>query len=637
MKLSQLDLGSWSHPLQLPVTGQSIGTAVVEGSETVVYGRGATVEKQTVSFWIRAWQGIGGGAALSYASILYLTKQVEELSKNTLLLPCFIQWSATAEPGAYNAVDAHDGWYLIDDFHPEYGPANVSGVIHCTMTVTKVAPPPLPRTMAAAWIGGALSSNFSGATSHLLSLPLGATPLESFFNRTSGEGAIPSLLSPVASPEPFVPSATLANLFKGGVHVYDTINTSTNPVPGPGTFVNTNWVEVFYTDHDFSGDCVITNGLQLLLFQVGAVGFSAYLWNIALATPTWQLYGTVNYIENGFNGGTVRQYSLIRVSAEEAALALNASANGQAATLTIRLQRGRYEVRVDVRPLTQATSGAFTGGGLYIGLAAGVPKILYNSAKVADNVLSETAPAFTTDYGYGAAFSALTTFPLIVGFLYQNESGTSQPGILTGNTNNLIPGDSNSIAVGAQRTYGFFAVPFGVSGTYSPANLQSEAELGVLGTGWTSQAGAGANSNALEAKCASGTLAGNADTFGSPWVPAVANYDIWFRVKVTTNVGSALEMTLGLWNDTDSVFVGSTTFNRTAMTTSYAWYRAAVGVVPTATKNMRFRAVTALTLGTDWFIDEAIMVPTANLGALNAPRDIWQQFMYDRSVQMVAS
>jgi len=264
-----------------------------------------------------------------------------------------------------------------------------------------------------------------------------------------------------------------------------------------------------------------------------------------------------------------------------------------------------------------------------------VPKILFNSLKVSDNVLSEASAGVTADYGYGAAFVANASQPFIAGWFYQNPPGTAQP---FGNGNSALVGlgDATSLDVGATRSYGFFAIPFGVSGSFSPANLQAEAESGTLGTGWTSQAGAGGNSNALEAKCASGTVAANADTFGTAFIPPTGGYDIWFRVKVTTNVGSALEMTLGVWNNDTSAFVaaGSTTFNRTAMTTSYAWYRAANNVTLTV-NNMRFRAVTALTLGTDWMVDEAVMIPTGLGGGNGAPSQIWAQFMYDRSVRLV--
>lgn len=603
--------------------------------ETYVYPRGSIERKQTVSFWIKAWQAIGGQAANSSGALKYLLKQVEEVASNRDSQPVYIEWTTTADGTAlYTSSEAHDGWYVIDDFEPNYQKNVVMGICECRMTVTEVAPP-APHGIAMGYTGGALSSTYSGVATNLLSLPVGSTALEASFNRTGAEGAIPCILSPVASPEPFVPG-TVTQLLDGQVHVYDTLNTGSNPVPVTGgTFVHANWVEVFYTDHYFVGDCVITNGLLLLLFVAGGSGVcTVYLWNTALATANWQSCNALQYLDNaGSAVGTLRAYTLSRLGGEECAITTTNGALSQVSRITIRLQRGRYDGRVDFQPLTQSNAGNY---GLAFPPGTGVQ---FTSTNVLDTRLtaerSKTGLA-AADYGYGGLFNPGTGTPFICGLLWQNPPANQ----LYNDGNRAYFGDTSGPTVGASRSYGFFAIPYGSSGVYSTANLQAEAESGTLGTGWTSQAGAGGNSNALEAKCASGTVATNADTFGTAFVPAVANYDVWFRVKVTTNVGSALEMTLGLWDNDTGAFVasGSTTFNRTAMTTSYAWYRAAVGVVPPATKNMRFRAVTALTLGTDWFIDEAVMFPTANLaGGSMSPQQIWLQFMYDRSVRLVRS
>lgn len=635
MILNNLDLGAPSHPWATPIVGQNVGTVLIEGVETTVWPRGSIERKQTVSFYVKAWQAIGGQSANTSGAMKYLLKQIEELASNRDSQPVYIQWTATADPAAlYNTSELHDGWYTIDEFEPDYSHNVVTGPVQCRMTVTEVAAA-APRSVALAYQGAALSSNFSGTALNLVSLPVGSTAMESSFNRTAAEGSVPCILSPVASPEPLVLSSTISNIFLGRVHVYDTINTASNPVPtSGGTFVNANWVEVFYTDHDFAGDCVVTNGLQLLLFQQGQARIcQAYLWNTATSPTNWQQWtSSVAYIDVAGNGGTLQSYSLGRIGPEECSIkAFLSTSGGKSAQVRLRLQRGRYEVRADFMPLVEATTNNAT---LSFVLPA-TPKIVYNSTQVADNVLSETSPAVATDYGYAAAFIASTAQPFIPGFLYQNEPGGSQP-FIAGNNARVQLGDTTSLAVNAQRSYGFFAVPYGVSGTYSPANLQAEAESGTLGTGWSSVADAAASAGNT-AKAASGTTAGNADTFGTSFVPAPGTYDVWFRVKVTSNVGSAAEMTLGLWDATSSAFVpsGSTTFNRTAMTTTYSWERAATAVTPTATHNMQFRAVTALTLGTDWFIDEAVLLPKTLTAANTGPQDIFQQWLYDRKARMV--
>jgi hypothetical protein len=630
--INALDLGGPSHPFATPIVGQDVAEAMVEGYEPTVWARGSFARMQSVSFWIKAWQGVGGAAAGSSAAMKYLLKQVEELASSRDQQPAYIQWTATADSSALlNATELHDGWYIIDSFAPNYAQNVVTGMVQCTMTVTEVAPG-APRSVSIGYTGGALASNFSGAALNLISMPVGSTATETSFNRTAAEGSVPSILSPVASPNPVVLSATIANIFKGGVHVYDTINTGSNPVPvAGGTFVHANWVEVFYSDHNFTGDCVITNGLQLLLFTAASANLClAYVWNTALASANWQQYAQVNYQDVAANIATLRSYRLNRVGPEEASLsAVLSTSGGKSARVVVRLQRGRYEARADFMPNVEA---ATTATGLSLVFVA-TPKILYNSTKIADNVLSETSPAFPTDYGYGAAFVANASQPFIGGFLYQNQAGTSQPSS-AGNTATIGFGDTTSLAAGAQRSFGFFCLPYGVNASYSTANLQAEAEGGTLGTGWTSQVNAAASAG-NEAKCASGTASTNADLFGTAFVPNPGTYDVWFRVKVTSAASAVAEMQLGLWNSTDSVFVSSTTYAPTGVTTAYAWYRVANGVTPTATKSMRFRAVTTGTLATDWFIDEAVMVPKTLTADNRGPQDLWQAFAYDRSTRLI--
>jgi len=637
--LNQLDLGG-SHPYATPVVGQDTFVIQVEGYEPTIYSHGSVDRRQSVIFWLQEWQAIGGAVAKSLAATQYLLKQVEELASNRDMQPAYIQWTATAQSGApLNAAELHDGWYYIDSFKPNYAKFVVSGIVQCSMDVTQVAPA-APRSVAMAYSGGALTSTYGGGaptTTNLLTFPLGGTGNENgsgSFSRVAAEGTIGNTPAPVANPSPFVPSATIAQTFKGGVHVYDTINTGSNPVPtSGGTFVNANWVEVFYVDHDFIGDCVVTNGLQLLLFQANTPQIATcYLWNPSLATANWQQYGgALRYFDNATNNGTLRDYSLIRVGAEESSLALTmgTAAGGNLAKIIIRLQRGRLEFRVDVRPLSQSNTNTY----LLTFQGGTQPKFFYNEAAVTDTFFGFANLAASVTFGYGAAFINSSAAPYVFGFLYQNAPA-SQPA--TDGTANLMLGDTSGPAVGAQRSYGVFATPYGTSGLISPANLQAEAEGGALGTGWSAQVNAAA-SGGHEAKCASGTLTNNANTFGTAFLPVSGAYDIWFRIKVTSNVGSAAEMTVGLWDASSTIFVpsGSTTLNRNAMTTSYAWYRAATSVVPTAGHNMQFQAVTSLTLGTDWFVDEAVMVPKSIVTSLNGPQEIWESFMFDRSARMV--
>jgi len=404
-------------------------------------------------------------------------------------------------------------------------------------------------------------------------------------------------------------------------------------VPTDGTFANANWVEALYTDHDYSGRTILTNGLLLLDFSIAQTRLArCYVWNTALSTAAWQQFADLVYFDNSSNSGTLQSITPVRIGAEESALiAIASTSGGQAAQFTFRLQRGRYEGRVDFKPLTQATT---ISQSLLLALPA-TYKLSYNSGAVSDNVLSETACAVPTDYGYGAAFIASATYPFIAGFHTVNQPGGSLPGS-SFNSANLGLGDTTSLAAGAQRSYGFFALPYGVSGTYSTANLQAEAESGTLGTGWTNIVDAVA-SGGHTANLASGTASTNADLWGTAFVPALGVYDLWVRMKATTATSSTAQLKIGLWDTTLSAYVtsASTTYAPDGVTTSYAWYRVAAGVTPIAGDSMQVRAVTTATTDDAWQIDESALVPHSLTVANNGPQDLWEQFMFDRSTRLV--
>jgi hypothetical protein len=277
-----------------------------------------------------------------------------------------------------------------------------------------------------------------------------------------------------------------------------------------------------------------------------------------------------------------------------------------------------------------------------------------------------------------------------------------------GATAAINTGDTASLAVNAQRPYGFFAFPYGLSGFYTTVQLQGEMESGTLGTGWTSQAN-GSASGGNEAKCASGTASGNADTFTAAWggqLPTAGVYDLFFRVKVTSIASTTQQMQLGLWDSVGITYIGNSTsiYAPSQLSTAYGWVKAnsrivtdgvlngtttvtsatanfssvdtgkaftAVGVpagavingvtnattitlniaatvtasavtlnigagfLITGTHVLSYRAVTTATTGTDFFFDEVVLVPRQLTTGVMGPQDLWQQFMYDRSVRLV--
>jgi len=649
-QLNDLDFGP-SHSWLRTRVGQVLGQAQVEGLEAVPWARGRTLEEQPVDLYVAPWQGLGGNPAMTRASLLLLLRQLEELAGNADMQPLYIGWSSTAFPSApLNVAEAHDGWYIVTLAQPPYRRYVVTGgVVTVPVSVAQVAPAS-PAAMALGYRGTALASTFSGDSIYsngptpLLGLPIGATlPSQgpgSSWTRAGAEGSVPVVaLQPAAAgalptiqPVRFVRPGTVAALFTGGVRVFDTMAVGGNAVPTNGTAFNSSWVQVYGRKHDFQGDCIVTNGLLLLLFSVGQTGAPRlYVWNTSLSPPAWAQVFDLNYFDNAVSGGTLREVTLERVGLLWSQWrVLLSTANANYAQLRFRLAAGSYAATVEFTPLTQSVTSNLA---LLLNLANSA-KIIFDDSGVQD--LSTTSGGVVTTsstLGYGAAFGTQANGP-IYGFVYQNGPSTGQP---VGNgVANIGLGDPSGPALNAYRTYGIFAVPYGSNGA-SSEKLQGEGEGGTLGTGWSSVADAAA-SGGNTAKAASGTAAGNADLFGTAFVPAPGVYDAWFRVRVTSAAGSAAEMTLGLWDATAGAFVaaGSGTFAANQAATGYGWLRVtnAAGVLPTAGHQVRWRAVTALALGTDWFIDEAVVLPHANgIGSAaihpDFPGDLWAQWAFE--------
>jgi hypothetical protein len=135
--------------------------------------------------------------------------------------------------------------------------------------------------------------------------------------------------------------------------------------------------------------------------------------------------------------------------------------------------------------------------------------------------------------------------------------------------------------------------------------FSAEAAEGALDPGWTTVADADALGG-LAARLPAGTATDSSkkDIFGTQTVPPPATYDVWFRVRVTRTTGDKPEMTLGLWDYTAWRWVGST---------AYQANQVATGVTPDPGHRVVYIAEFAThvsPLSTDWYIDEAVIVPS---------------------------
>lgn len=472
MIISDLDLGGRPAPL-VPRLGLVLGSAAILGSRTVVWPQGGDLSKLDVAFWITAWRGAGGQPANSLQANRYLRTQLKQLSLNPDLQPVYIQWAASADPTFSSRTDPDDGWYLIDTVSWDPETWNLSGSIEARMTVTQVAPA-APSSFAVRYDGAAVSTSYSAAGVPLLAFPVGSTgQAPTAASRTGGEGAIPISTSPVPNPVPFVRPATIAGLFTGGCRVWDTINTGSNPVPvAGGVYVNANWVEVKGPLHDFVGDCVVTNGLLLLLYQAGGSSFNVprvYLWNTSLGTPTWQLIGDLKYNDNAGNGGAVREINLERLGLQEVRVRITAQTSaGNWAMFKQRIQAGCYHVFSEFWPLTEnetsQTNFMWDVSGGIGSYATGFTDSASGSASIPQNL------AATSVSGYAAGQGSAAGSP-IFGILYQSAPTTAQGRLVS--TSQFASGDTAGPAAGSYKPYGFFAVPY--SGTVVLATAQGIA------------------------------------------------------------------------------------------------------------------------------------------------------------------
>lgn len=144
-------------------------------------------------------------------------------------------------------------------------------------------------------------------------------------------------------------------------------------------------------------------------------------------------------------------------------------------------------------------------------------------------------------------------------------------------------------------------------------NLHSaDAAAGALDSGWSSVPDAAATGG-RSAVAARGTYASfRNDWFGAPVVPLSSAYDVWYRVRVASAAGATPEMTLGLWDDTSGAWVGSTEYRANQAGMDYRWLKVAARVTPLSGHYVVFIASFKDRLGTDWYVDEAVMLPAGS-------------------------
>jgi hypothetical protein len=146
-----------------------------------------------------------------------------------------------------------------------------------------------------------------------------------------------------------------------------------------------------------------------------------------------------------------------------------------------------------------------------------------------------------------------------------------------------------------------------IDGLYS-----AKAESGQLSPGWSSVPDTEA-SGGHASKASRGVFTSfQNDVFGVPVVPIPGAYDVWYRVRVASAVGASSEMKLGLWDDNEAQgWIGSTVYRANQVGKQYSWIKVASRITPGAGHHVRFVA-SFTTIGTDWFVDQAVMVASGS-------------------------
>jgi hypothetical protein len=191
------------------------------------------------------------------------------------------------------------------------------------------------------------------------------------------------------------------------------------------------------------------------------------------------------------------------------------------------------------------------------------------------------------------------------------------------------------IAAPATTTNGkfyFIQVPVGINAGLAATQAVSGGNVAAFDI----TANPGSATNPPSSNTTAGVPA--VDLFGTAWQPLAGTYTIYFRVRVASNVSNSGAMNFGAWDTTGGFYTSSvTTLVPSAFAgITYQWIPFSTApFTPIAGHNIQFRCQTGSTLTTDWFVDEAVLLPFSSTTTNSFPQDIWQQFMFQRTVTQV--
>jgi hypothetical protein len=119
-----------------------------------------------------------------------------------------------------------------------------------------------------------------------------------------------------------------------------------------------------------------------------------------------------------------------------------------------------------------------------------------------------------------------------------------------------------------------------------------------------------AASSQWSSKGAAGTQSPDG-AYGDSFTPIPGAYDIWYRVRVAADSSTKPEMILTVVDLNAGEYWSSASFSPSQVGTTYRWMLVASNVTPVSNHALRFQVNVAAQMSTDWYIDEAAMVPAS--------------------------
>ncbi len=266
-----------------------------------------------------------------------LQEQVKELVKNKDVSSVYLNWSAATQ---------HNGWYTLEDANISIPEGGIdAGFCEFSCGMKKVGE--ADRCMAAAQLNKTARTTAYGTasvnpqSSHGFGIGVSVfSKSGTFYNRAGSGGNIP-VVQNGSNQDLFPYEQNAGSIGVGDVRVYDTL----------GGTVRANRQEIYGVEHKVIGDIEVENGLIRLRSNTGSVFGTTAPGTFDLSYYDGTQYssaGTCSFIEDKSGsvdfGTTTPKISMNKVSFEESEVILTYPPQVNSLRLSLKVQRGRWDV-----------------------------------------------------------------------------------------------------------------------------------------------------------------------------------------------------------------------------------------------------------------------------------------------------